>query len=121
MDSFFNATQATVREHWKTQGNILMLEMMLRKWTRLLPHKSVCLCVQNTHVSNTSLALDQGSANCLGRGPKNEMILLSGGPQLLSKKKHSERFNIVLLYLSKNDMPVKKNLDYNNMESEFKL
>ena len=40
-----------------------------------------------------------------------------GGPQLLSK----ERFNIVLFYLSKNYMPVNKILDYNNMESEFKL
>ena len=121
VDRFFNVTQATVREHWKTPGNILMLEMMLRKWTRLLPHKSACLCVQNTLVSNKSLALAQGSANYLGRGPKNEMILLSGGPQLSSKKKHSERFNIVLLYPSKNCTLVNKNLDYNNMESEFKL
>ena len=47
--------------------------------------------------------LVQGSADFLSRGPKNEMISL-GGPQLFSKKKHSARFNIVLLHLrSKND------------------
>ena len=53
------------------------------------------------------VALDQGSANFLSRGPTNEIISL-GGPQLSSKKKHSARFNIVLLYLSKNDMLVNK-------------
>ena len=37
------------------------------------------------------LPLDQGAANFLSRGPKNEMISL-GGPQLLSKKKHSAFF-----------------------------
>ena len=44
-----------------------------------------------------------------------------GGPQLLSKKKHSARFNIVLLY----NIPDKKlyasEQIYNNMQSEFKL
>ena len=44
--------------------------------------------------------------NVLSRGPKDEMISL--GPQLLIKEKHSAHLNIVLLYLIKNDMPVNK-------------
>ena len=43
--------------------------------------------------NNCDQLLEQGPANLLSIGPKNEMILL-GEPQLLSQKKHSERFNI---------------------------
>ena len=69
--------------------------------------------------SNRDVPLDQGSANVLSRGQKNERISL-GGPQLLSKQKHSAHFNIVLLYLSKN-YASEQNLACNNMESELRL
>ena len=52
-------------------------------------------------------SLGQRSANYLSRGAKNETISL-GGPQLLSKEKHSAHFNVVLLYLNKNYIPVNK-------------
>ena len=49
------------------------------------------------HLGANMCTLKQGSANFLSRGPNP-----------LSKEKHSAHFNIVLLYLSKNYMPVNK-------------
>ena len=48
------------------------------------------------YLSRHDYDVGQGSVNCLSRGKTNEMISL-GGPQLLSKEKHSARFNIVSL------------------------
>ena len=52
--------------------------------------------------------IEQGSANFLSPGPKNEMILL-GRPE----KKHGARFNIVLLYLSKNYIQIQTTIIWN--------
>ena len=58
-------------------------------------------CIFNYLSTKFQLLSPTRSAYFLSRGPKNEMMSL-GGPQLLSKGKHSAHFNIVLFYLSKN-------------------